>query len=71
MRQYYVTKSDSGLQEFYYDAEYLRKSEVKELNFIASYGEIFTTYRRNLEVGGCLQVLQQLCGVNVVLYYGP
>ncbi len=71
MREFYVTKSDSGLQQFYYDAEYLRKSEVKRHNFIENYAELFTKYRRNVGIGCGLQVLQQVCGVNVVLFYGP
>ncbi|CDW88036.1 sugar transporter [Stylonychia lemnae] len=42
-----------------------------EVSIIQGVIELVTIYRRNLLIGVALQFLQQLTGINIILFYGP
>eukprot|EP00347_Sterkiella_histriomuscorum_P009881 403339517 len=70
LRKFYNTGSDRGNQEFYHDVGALRQTTTTDLNVIQGYAEIISKYRRNFYVGMVLHILQQLTGINVILYFG-
>lgn len=47
--------------------------ELEDINAsqFEKYKELFSVYKKIVFTGVTLQVLQQLCGINTAMYYGP
>lgn len=70
MRTFYNTSNDRGSSEFYNDIGALRHVATQETGVFQSYADIFRDYYRSYKIALTLHILQQLCGINVILYFG-
>eukprot|EP00347_Sterkiella_histriomuscorum_P022858 403336889 len=74
IKRYYKINEQRGLQESEKHYEQIRsqtKTSEQSQSQIECYKELFSKYRWNLFMGVFLLIMQQMCGISLINYYGP
>lgn len=70
MRRFYNTANDRGSSEFYNDIGALRHVHTQEVGIFEAFADIFREHYRSFKIVAMLHILQQLSGINVILFFG-